>query len=255
MPYIDRGTSRLYYEIHGEGPPVVLLHGVGGNHASWFQQFPGWRERFRMIAIDARGFGNSTDDEGLGCSAFVDDLLGLLDHLDIGRVRLVAQSMGGGTALGITCLHPERIEAVVFADTLVGFELPESIREYMAEVRQSGLRLSQIDRVLGPTFVARQPAMSALYLALASFNTYNIRTLPGEHRRFSTGRLSATGVPALFIAGNEDVLFPVRAIRTVQAEVAGSRFIELSPAGHSAYFEQPDEFNRVVGDWLQQDAG
>lgn len=252
MPYLDIGQSRLYHEIHGEGPPVVLLHGVGGNHASWFRQFADWRGRFRMIAIDARGFGNSTDAEGLGRSAFVDDLCALLDHLDLARVRLVAQSMGGGTALGFTCRHPERVEAVVFADTLIGFEIPASLRGFMDEVHERGMGLTQLQRVLGPTFSAREPAMAELYLALASFNRYNIRTVPGESPRHTTAQLAATGVPALFVGGDEDVLFPPRAIRAVQAEVAGSRYVELSPAGHSAYFEMADAFNRVVGDWLER---
>ena len=96
MPYIDRGASRLYYEKHGDGPPIVLLHGVGGNHASWFHQVVGWREKATVITVDARGFGNSTDAEQWGRSAFVDDLAHLLDALALERVAIVAQSMGGG---------------------------------------------------------------------------------------------------------------------------------------------------------------
>jgi pimeloyl-ACP methyl ester carboxylesterase len=256
MPYVDFGASRLYHEIHGDGdgPPVVLLHGVGGNHASWYQQFAGWHTRFRMIATDARGFGNSTDAEGRGRDGFVDDLRAVLDHLQLDRVRIVSQSMGGGTAMAFACRYPERVEAVVFADTMVGFELPAAIQPKMEDLGRRNMDLTQLQRVLGPTFAAREPAMSKLYLALASFNRYNIRNLPGVQQRYSTATLSQTGVPSLFVAGNEDVLFPPEAIRAVQSQVKGSRYVELEPAGHSAYFEQPEAFNRIVGDWLDKPA-
>lgn len=253
MPYLNRGESRLYHEIHGEGPDVVLLHGVGGNHASWFHQFHAWRTRFRMIAIDARGFGNSTDAEGSGRSAFVDDLLHVLDALGVARAHLVAQSMGGGTAALFACRHPARVASLTLADTLVGVELPAAIAERMAEVTKAGLALTQIQRVLGPTFQKAQPAMAELYLALASFNSVDIRTVPGSFDRYTPQMLAQTGVRTLYVVGSEDVLFPPFAVHAVHRAVAGSAYAELSPAGHSAYFEQPDRFNALVGQWIESE--
>ncbi|MDB6001850.1 MAG: alpha/beta hydrolase [Rhizobacter sp.] len=250
MPYLNAGASRLYHEVHGEGPPVVLLHGVGGNHASWFHQFSALRERFTLIAIDARGFGNSEDVEGLGRSAFMSDLALVLDALELPRVSIVAQSMGGGTAASFTCQYPRRVRSLVLADTLVGIELPAAIQPFMKEVSEKGMALTQLQRVLGPTFSAREPAMSALYLALASFNSVNVRTLTGTQPKSTTAQLSASGVPILFIAGEEDVLFPPRAIQAVQAEVAGSAYAEIAQAGHSAYFENPAPFNELIADWI-----
>ena len=82
MPYYAAGQSRLYYEEAGEGGlAVVLAHGVGGNHASWFNQVPTLSGKFRTIAFDHRGFGNSDDVEGIGASAYVDDLERLFDEL------------------------------------------------------------------------------------------------------------------------------------------------------------------------------
>lgn len=99
MPQVTRGSSTLYYEDQGQGQAVVLLHGVGGNHASWFYQTTNWSSHFRLINVDARGFGKSTDIEGLGRNAFTDDLVYLLDFLGLSKVALVSQSMGGGTAV------------------------------------------------------------------------------------------------------------------------------------------------------------
>lgn len=254
MPTIERGASRLYYESHGEGAPVVLLHGVGGNHASWFHQVVAWREKLRVITFDARGFGNSTDAELLGRAAFADDLEALLDHLQIERAALVAQSMGGGAAVTFAARAPQRVRALVLADTLVGLDLPQDMAARMREVAARTANLSQIERVLGPTFTRAQPASAFLYTSLASFNDTSVRTLRGEQPLTSLDALDACGVPTLFVAGVEDVLFPAEEIRRAQSLMRGAEFLEIAGAGHSAYFEAPHVFNEAVFAWLARHA-
>ena len=252
MPYIDQGASRLYYEKHGDGPPIVLLHGVGGNHASWFHQVVAWREKATVITVDARGFGNSTDAEQWGRSAFVDDLERLLDTLSLQRVAIVAQSMGGGAAAAFSVRSPERVGALVLADTLVGIDLPDDIAARMKALAQTTDKLTQLQRVLGPTFLKAQPVQSYLYTALASFNDNNVRTLRGVQSTVTPAALANTKVPVLFVAGVEDVLFPPREIHAIQSLTAGSDYLEIAAAGHSAYFEQPEVFNSAVYNWLAQ---
>ena len=250
MPYIVRGASRLYYEQHGDGEPIVLLHGVGGNHASWFHQVVAWRRTAKVITLDARGFGNSEDIECWGRAAFADDLLAVLDALELERVSIVAQSRGGGAASSFLLRYPERVRALVLADTLVGLELPNDIAASMAEIAGHTQNLTQLERVLGPTFTRAQPAQAYLYTALASFNATNVRTLQGEQSAASAAQLSATGVPILFVAGSEDVLFPPNLIEAFQQTLPGSAFLEIADAGHSAYFEAPAVFNQQVYEWL-----
>ena len=252
MPYFTCGASRLYYEQHGEGSPIVLLHGVGGNHASWFHQVVAWRTKAKVITVDARGFGNSEDCEQLGRAAFADDLYALLEELKLTRITIVAQSMGGGAATGFLARHPERVRSLVLADTLVGLELPNDIAARMAQVARQTQCLTQLERVLGPTFTAAQPAQAYLYTALASFNATNVRTLQGEQSTASADQLAATGVPILFVAGSEDVLFPPQEIYGFQQTLPGSTYLEIPCAGHSAYFEAPDAFNQQVFDWLDR---
>lgn len=254
MSYLTLNESRLYFESHGAGAPVVLLHGVGGNHASWFHQVQAWSESFQVISMDARGFGNSSDGEGLGRSAFTDDLLRLLDHLEIGRVMIVAQSMGGGTAVDFACRHSERVSALVLADTLVWLAPPPSMAQAITRQAEKTAGLSQLERVLGVTFQEAEPALSELYLQIASFNRYNFKTLPGEQARYHPSALAATGVPTCFVAGEEDILFPPDLIRQAREDVPGSEFIRLPHAGHSAYFEAADAFNHLVGEWLKRQA-
>jgi pimeloyl-ACP methyl ester carboxylesterase len=242
----------LYYEVHGEGPPVVFAHGVGGNHASFFHQVPAFAGRYQAIVFDHRGFGNSRDAAGgPGRARFVADLAALLDHLKIEKAALVAQSMGGGTCAHYTVRYPERVKALVLADTLIGLELPEPLRARLAAVEKAVDGLSQQARVLGPTIRKNDPVACHLYSALASFNQVNRKTLPGTlGPGVKPEALGATGVPILFLVGAEDALFPPELVADVQKLVKGSRFVELPRAGHSAYFESPAAFNQAVLDFL-----
>lgn len=238
----------LYYEVHGEGLPLVLAHGVGGNHASWYHQVAAFAGRYRVVVFDHRGFGNSRDAaDGPGRARFVADLAALLDHLKIDQAALVAQSMGGGTCALFTARHPQRVKALVLADTLVGLELPGALQQRAAAVSKAADGLSQIERVLGPTFRARGPAGSQLYSAIASFNSVNRKTLTGTLGTGPTPQeLGATGVPILFLVGEEDALFPPDIVKDVHKLVTGSRYVELPATGHSGYFESPAAFNDAL---------
>ena len=121
----------------------------------------------------------------------------------------------------------------------------------MDGVREETSRLSQLERVLGPLFRAREPERTQLYAAIASFNAANRRNLGGSlGSKVSAEDLTATGVPILFLVGEDDVLMPPSQIAAFARLVAGSKLVVVPRAGHSAYFEEPDAFNDAVLDFL-----
>jgi 3-oxoadipate enol-lactonase len=250
MPYITSGRSRLFYDEAGEGPPVILAHGVGGNHASWFNQVPMLSKRYRVISIDHRAFGNSEDVEGIGASGYVEDLARLVDELKLDRVFLVAQSMGGGTCASFTCRWPERVAALVHADSLAGVVLPQPYADQLKALNGANDGLTQAERVLGPAIRASDPERTYLYLQIASFNSVTRRTLKGQMEKWSPEALAGAGTPVMFVAGEHDVLCPPEMLRIVHQLVPGSRFEVIENAGHSAYFEAPEAFNRILLDFL-----
>ena len=130
MPTAPINGIELFYEDsdaeNADGKPVLFfLHGAAGNHMSWWQQVPTFRQSYRCIAIDHRGFGRSLDTTGEGTAKFIDDLEALVDHLGVPQLSLVAQSMGGRASLGYAVRHPERVKALVMADTWGFFDWPE----------------------------------------------------------------------------------------------------------------------------------
>src|SRR5213078_2092653 len=115
---LDRPDCRLYYEADGTGPMLVFAHGLGGNHLSWWQQVPHFRDRYTCVTFAHRGFAPSSAPPGGPDPAdYAGDLAALADHLGAEDIRIVAQSMGGWSALEYALAHPERVRALVLAST------------------------------------------------------------------------------------------------------------------------------------------
>lgn len=243
----------IYYEVHGDGPAFVLAHGLGGNHASWFNQVPFFSRWFRVVTFDHRGFGNSRDLEGgADRSRFPDDLKELLDQLGIAKAILVAQSMGGGTCATFAVRYPEKVSALVLADTLVGFTIPDALRPRMDAVRSATSGLPQLDRVLSSQFREREPVLAHLYTELNSFNGQARESLKGSLPGTSVEQLSASGIPILFLVGSKDILFPPDLVKAVQHLIPNSEYNEIPESGHSVYFEKPREFNNAILSFLKE---
>ena len=226
---------------------------MGGNHASWFKQVAVLSKAYQVITFDHRGFGNSTDNENIGRSGFVTDLLALLDHLKITKAALVGQSMGGGTMITFASLYPERVSGLVIADSLHGLVESDDVKCLMDKARADTKNLTQITRVLGKKYVDESPESAFLYQQLNSFNSVDRRTLVGKYasEKIAAEQLSAINVPIMFLAGQDDILFPIEAIRLMQVQVDNSFIVEFDNCGHSAFFEKPVEFNDSLLSFLQ----
>src|SRR2546426_7817142 len=137
MAFMVKDGFRLYYEdTGGNAPTLLFLHGAGGNHLSWWQQVPVFAEEYRCVTVDQRGFGQSPDvPGGPGPAALATDAIALLDHLQIVKAALVAQSMGGWAAVGAAVGAPERCWAIVLANTVGNLTNPEiaALRKKLAD--------------------------------------------------------------------------------------------------------------------------
>jgi 3-oxoadipate enol-lactonase len=233
----------LYYEVHGRGPAVVFAHGAGGNHLSWWQQVPVLARQYRCISFDHRGFGQSLDiPNGPGGQAFVHDLKGLLDNLEIERAALVAQSMGGRTCLGFTLAYPERVSALVLADTTGGFS-DTRMAQLRAEGETALAGANPLPRTYARHFPQEQPASAFLYEQIRALNPPRQEAaVPGP----TAEQVHALRTPTLLIVGEHDIIAPPALMKMFQSYIPHARLAEVAGAGHSVYFEKPTEFNRLV---------
>src|SRR5574341_1735850 len=175
MATAEINGTRLYYEEHGKGFPVVLAHGAGGNHMSWWQQVPEFSRHVRCIAFDHRGWGFSLDTDDLGPASFVNDLKALLDHLDVDEAFLVGQSMGGHTCLGFTLANPNRVRGLVMANTFAGMRREvwlASKDEVRAEAQSiwERRRSNGIKRALAREFSSANKDRAFLYKQIRMLN-------------------------------------------------------------------------------------
>ncbi len=251
MPLAAVNGTEIYYEVHGSGPPLVLAHGVGGNHGIWWQQLPYLSQWYTVVTFDHRGFGRSREiPEGPHRKDYVDDLLGLLDHLEVDRAALVGQSMGGTSCVAMTAWHPERVAALVMSDTTGMMDHPD-VRP-SADWLEALATLNQADRALSKDFQQRNPALTELFLQLNSFNKANRFNVRADGYRGPTPEeVADTGVPVMFILGANDCVADPNVLRRAHKLVTGSRLVEFPGSGHSVYWEQPEAWNFVVRGFLE----
>ena len=251
MPYASINGSQLFYESHGAGDAIVFAHGRGGNHLSWWQQVAAFQGRFRCITFDQRGWGLSEGPADTPAPATVTaDLVGLLDHLEIDRAVLVAQSMGGISSLGVALHHPERVAGLVLADTTGGIGDP-SVTSLLEDVHPPD---DPFRRALSDSFIEERPALTFLFGSIGHINTPMPVSLVSGLFRAPDGPkatdLARMTVPTLLVVGREDKIFPVNVIEAVHRLIPGSRLEIVDRAAHSTHFEQAEVFNGLLTEFI-----
>jgi pimeloyl-ACP methyl ester carboxylesterase len=261
---LNRPDCTLHFEVTGSGPAIVFAHGLGGNHLSWWQQVAHFAPRYTCVTFAHRGFAPSSPlPDGPDPKDYAGDLAALIDHLQLLDVRIVAQSMGGWAAVEHAIARPGSVRALVLAATTGTLDhrrmaQPERalLEPWQAEcaAKRTLWREQGIHPAAGARMAAEQPAMHLLYRHIDDMN----RTLDKEALR---ARMTAVRVrdpadlaqarcPVLFIANDEDVQIPPFAADAMSRVIAGARAAHIPDAGHSAYFERPQAFNRIVDDFF-----
>ncbi len=253
MPFADSDGAKVYYEVHGEGPAVLFVHGSGGHHAAWWQQVPYFtKQGYSVVTVDLRGFGRSTSElDEYDSLEFPGDILAVLDDAGINRAVMVGQSIGASAALKVAVAHPDRVAGVVLAHSLGGLDNPE-LAELVKADRAEAEKLPVLDRLMSKSFQESSPEKTFLFRQMGTFNRAKMQDL----RNLTVGgptldTLADLGVPICFLAGENDAVIRPATIRRAQELVPGS-VLELVPNGpHSMYWERPDLFNAAVERFLE----
>ena len=260
LPPVESGTvevdgESIYYETAGEGPVLVFSHGLGGNHAIWYQQVVHFAPDYRVVTWDQRGFGRSTNrNNEAGPLTAAKDLAALVEYLGIDKATFIGQSMGGWTVMGFALAHPERVERLVFADTIagiideeIGAAFDAYIRTAMAGPPPDELPIGR-HPAIGENLSERDPTKAFLYTQIASVAEPAPRSIGLMLRQtsFPLDDVKAIEAPTLFIVGENDPIFSVDAVHKASTYVDGALVTMIAIAGHSPYFEMPGAWNAAL---------
>lgn len=251
------GAQIFYIDSGGTGQAVIFLHSATGHSQVWEHQIPAFTAAgYRFIAYDRRGWGRTRLEEpNASPGTAADDLLGLMDQLGIAKAHLVSTAAGGFVALDFALSYPARVRSLVLANSIGGVQ-DES---YLALGRR--LRPSpQFDalppdiRELGPAYRASDPAGAERWIQNEKASRPEAARAPAQpmRNRVTLALLETLRVPTLIIAGGADLYAPPPVMRMLADRVKGSQYLVIPEAGHSAYWEQPDVFNRAVTAFLRK---
>src|SRR5215471_1101136 len=266
MPLAELANIRLYYEEHGRGPALVLAHGNACGVRSWDPQLRVLTDHYRVIAYDARGHGLSEaprEASAYSQQHMVDDLCGLLDHLGLGTAALGGLSMGGNIVLNLALAHPERVSALILADTGAGSDDAERMVARAlqgADVLERGGIEAYADWALThpafTRFASRGPEeerfiRSCLMTNRAHGLAFSTRGVQAKRPSLYAleAQLSQLELPVLLIVGEHDEAcisphaFMGRTIPNVAHHV-------LPGVGHLTNLEAAAAFNHLVVEFL-----
>jgi 3-oxoadipate enol-lactonase len=249
----------MAFDVVGEGLPVVLLHGFPFNRSMWREQAASLSVGYQIITPDLRGHGESELSETATMALMASDVAALMDELKIERAVVGGLSMGGYVTLAFYHLYPERVRALVLADTRAQADTDEAqeLREQQAlKILSEGMQPiadAMLPKILSTVTLDEQPETVARVreMILSTKPEGAAAALRGmavrEDRR---DLLPQIDVPALIIVGSEDAITPPELSREMHQEIRGSRLEVIEGAAHVSNLERPSEFNRALKTFL-----
>ena len=275
--YADVNGTRLYYEIAGEGRPILLSHGGLGayDHTSfkpWLKQLA---DEFRLIYYDHRGGGLSDRPESLadfGDTDWGHDMEGLRKHLGYERVTVLGHSYGSSIATHFAVNYPERLEAVIFVSGYPAMDFMETVLTNLQErgtpeqvesavagfsgAIQTDEQLADMYALIGSLYfndpngeAAKIYGAETVYSAVA-FNRSIVDLLPAYDM---ADRIHEITAPTLILSGSNDWITPYEKTSSrLHRDIAGSELVRFEHSGHMPFAEEPDRFLQVVRDWLRK---
>jgi 3-oxoadipate enol-lactonase len=263
MPYLTiNGVSFYYEDTGGPGPAIVFSHGLMMSSRMFAAQMAAFRDRYRCIAYDHRGQGQSSDPGGRShdMDTCFRDAVAVIEGIDARPCHFVGLSMGGFVGMRLAARRPDLLYSLTLIETSAEPEAAENIPRYrkLAFVAQwLGTRFV-VDRVMpilfGRTFMtdpARAAERASWRAEIASRPRTIVRAVRGVVERAGTmEEITSIRLPTLVVVGDEDTATPPPKARRIHEHIPGSRLARIPAAGHSSTVEQPAAVTQVLSDFL-----
>ncbi len=260
MPRVLLGDLQVYYEVHGDGRPLVLLHGLGSSTRDWQFQLDDFAARYQVITLDLRGYGRTDHPPGpYSIRQMSQDVVALVDHLEISSFHLLGYSMGGAVALQLAVDHTDRVDRLIVVNSQPSF-IPTDWRQKMEfYMRKFVVRTMGVKR-LAPVIAGRlfpnpdQQDLRDLVIDRYSKNDAHsyLATLNALATWSVAPQLNDLRMPTLFVAAEHDYTSVEDKQRYVD-QIPNARMVVVDNSRHGTPLEQPVVFNGLVLDFLTID--
>lgn len=258
MPTLQVNNTALHAVEQGQGPPLLLLHGVGGTHEMWLPLIPELARSYRVIAGDHRGHGRSAKPGGTyTVRLFTDDWAQAMDALGIERAHLLGLSMGGAIAMRMAVEHPSRVRSLILVDTWA-YPHPDFVAMLRKRLQALGAgdleayAEAAIPQVHSPAFIAANPrAMDEYRARVAQLDPASARAaIQACIDHDMQGACARIKAPTLVLVGSLDTLTPPYHSEYLARGIPGATLSVIEGSGHAPNREMPQRFLQVVREFL-----
>ena len=264
-------NTELYYEVAGTGHPLTLIHGMLLDRRSWDDQFDVFARQYQVLRYDMQGWGDSAQEQVEQPFSPRQDLLSLLEYLNISKTYLLGLSGGGALALDFTLEHPDKVDALILvASGLSGYpqRMTETIQafigQYYGALQQKDIASAAEATVRfwtdGPRRTPEQVSAQAR-ARITDMSTQHIQRhgdlLAHQQHMLALeppaiDRLAEVNVPTLIVVGDEDTPEILEIADRLEQGIVGAKKVVIPGTAHHPNMEKPEEFNRVVLDFLNE---
>lgn len=259
MPHVNADGAKLYYEVHGDGPPLLMIPGFGSTTLVYFANIAPLAEHFKVVVFDPRGSGRSdVPDSGYSMQAFVDDCVTVLQEAGEESAHVVAASFGGMVAQNLALTYPERVRRLVLICTTPGgphhvAPPPEQMAVFMAagDIADPAAAVrSTYPLHYSDAYIAAHDAE----IVERSLANAHLRSTPAgrmgqlvavsQHDTFD--RLATLATPTLVLHGDHDGIVPIDNGRNIARQIPNARLKIYPGTKHIVFTECADEMNRDI---------
>jgi pimeloyl-ACP methyl ester carboxylesterase len=265
MPHADLNGFEIHYDVHGQGDPLICVHGLACDRRAWAMQIRPFSERFKTVVFDNRDVGQSSlATHDYSTADMAADVLALADHLELERFHLLGVSLGGMVSQQVALAAPARVRTLTLAFTHGGVQRAGRLRGHLLGSYARHLPVEdQVDNLLHLCYTEAFFENREMFEFMRTALLENPYPQPPEAfaRQAAAGahhdvrdRLSELTMPVHVIGAERDLMIPVWKSRELAALIPHSKLTIIEGQGHGAIWEAADEFNTAVNEFVTGNA-
>lgn len=254
---VDTGEAELFVQQSGEGEPLILIHGLGMSSALWIHQMPIFSQQFHTVAVDLRGFGQSSRPDRAGAYAIdilTEDIAELIRQLELERCHVLGTSMGGFIGQALALAHPNLCRSLILCHTAPRMSIPADVLARRVEAL-GNMPLEKYAEIVieqaCSTDASQELRTWVAGLIVRNDKRTYTRVMTEGLRDFDvSAEIGKIRIPTLVITGEHDQVLPKDGGEEIARLIPGAMLVEIEGVGHLGYAEKPAEFNNAVLSFL-----